>query len=124
MQDSRDEVLACYRSHGLTVDGELHMPEDHLGFELEFMALLSREIAEAIEAKQKDEGTSGEPLSDLLSEQISFIDSHLLNWVPDLLERIEDFAELPFYTSLTAVVIEYIRFNRSLNASIAESLKD
>ena len=34
MQESRDEVVACYRAAGFAVRGEMNVTEDHAGFEL------------------------------------------------------------------------------------------
>jgi len=49
MQDARDEVVHIYRENGIDVDASLHMPEDHMGLELEFLALMADRTAKAIE---------------------------------------------------------------------------
>ncbi|KAB1642390.1 molecular chaperone TorD family protein [Ellagibacter isourolithinifaciens] len=37
---ARDDVRARYLACGFTLDKDISLPEDHLSFELEFMALL------------------------------------------------------------------------------------
>lgn len=106
MQDSRDEVVRIYRRNGLVIPLDLQVPEDHLAFELEFMAHMSDRIAKALAA--------GEDAAGLMSEQLSFIDEHLLNWVPRLLERVESFAKLPFYPAMVTIALCYIRENRAV----------
>lgn len=106
MQDSRDDVVRIYRRNGLVIPLDLQVPEDHLAFELEFMAHMSGRIAKALAA--------GEDAAPLMEEQRAFIDGHLLNWVPSLLERVEAFAKLPFYPAMVTVALCYIRENRAV----------
>lgn len=106
MQDSRDEVVRVYRRNGLVIPLDLQVPEDHLAFELEFMAHLSKRIEAALVA--------GEDTRSLMEEQRQFIDEHLLNWVPALQKRVESFAKLPFYPAMVALTLCYVRENRAV----------
>ncbi|MEC4271923.1 molecular chaperone TorD family protein [Adlercreutzia sp. R25] len=106
MQDSRDDAVRVYRRHGLAIPQDLNVPEDHLVFELEFMAHLSGRIAEALKADGDARG--------LMEAQAAFIDGHLLNWVPRLLDRVRKFARLPFYPAITQIALSYIQENRAL----------
>ncbi|WP_166338563.1 TorD/DmsD family molecular chaperone [Xiamenia xianingshaonis] len=122
MQDSRDDVVRVYAKNGLVIPRDLNVPEDHLAFELEFMSRMSGRIAEAIEAEADRSAANaaaagaGEPgaAEALAHTQLAFIDEHLLNWVPDLLSRVEAWAKLPFYPAITAMALCYIRENRAL----------
>lgn len=106
MQDSRDDAVRHYRRQGLVIPLDLQVPEDHLAFELEFMAHTSQRIAAALAA--------GEDARELLEAQRAFIDEHLLNWVPALAKRVEAFAKLPFYPAITTVTLCYVRENRAV----------
>lgn len=106
MQDSRDDVVRAYKRCGLVIPQDLNVPEDHLAFELEFMGHLSERIAKAFAV--------GEDASDILAEQLRFIDEHLLNWMPDLAKRVESFAKLPFYPAMMTVAISYVQENRAV----------
>ena len=48
MQEARDQVLKIYREEGLDRAEEFSEPEDHIAFELEFMAYLCQKTAEAL----------------------------------------------------------------------------
>lgn len=138
MQDSRDDAVRVYRRWGLAIPRDLNVPEDHLAFELEFMARMSGRIADALEAEagaggmDDADGAAGETgaaasraaASDrlaidagadaLMEAQAAFIDEHLLNWVPRLLERVRTFAQTPFYPAITQVALSYIEENRAV----------
>ena len=50
MQDARDDAVRVYRENGVDVDPELHMPEDHLGLEFEFLAVMAGKTADSLRA--------------------------------------------------------------------------
>ena len=95
MQDSRDEVVREYRRWGLAIPRDLNVPEDDLAFELEFMGHLRR-IADGLGAEgapataddlgaEVGEGGFADDVRAMMQAQATFIDEHLLNWVPRLL---------------------------------------
>lgn len=106
MQDARDDVVRVYRRNGLVIPQALQVPEDHLAFELEFMAHMSERIAQALGAE--------EDARPLMEEQRRFIDEHLLNWIPALQRRVDAFAKLPFYPAMVAVTRCYLGENRAV----------
>lgn len=103
MQEARDEVVAIYRSQGVSVDPELHMPEDHLGLELDFVSTMAGRIAQAI--READEKSIGyEYASELVGVQRDFMEKHILNWIDMLIEKVDEFAALPIYPALMRIV--------------------
>lgn len=48
MQGPRNEVFNIYKKAAVKLREDLHLPDDHLAFELEFMAILSDRTAEAL----------------------------------------------------------------------------
>lgn len=108
MQEARDRVVALYRAKGLAVEGDGGDPEDHVAFELDFMAHLVREGAAA--ARVCDE----EALRTSLREQRSFLDNHLLNWVPALCVDIEKYASKPFYPAIAKMTCGYMDMDAAL----------
>lgn len=50
----------------------------------------------------------------MMHAQATFIDEHLLNWVPRLLERVKKFACTPFYPAITQLALSYIKENRAV----------
>ncbi|WP_158539802.1 molecular chaperone [Gordonibacter sp. 28C] len=101
MQDARDDVVALYRRHGLDVEPRLHTPEDHLGFEMEFLSTLAARSAEALSAG--DDAAFAE----LARVQLGFLEGHVLNWIGDLAEDVEECAKDDFYPALMQIVIGY-----------------
>lgn len=97
MQEPRDEVVAVYRSCGFAVRDDLNVPEDHAGFELEFVALLCDRIA--------DLKTAGEDAYGDLTVLRDFANAHLLSWLPLLQDRVDEYAEHRFYPALMRIII-------------------
>lgn len=102
MGEAREQVVAVFRAEEVTVDPALQSPEDHLSFELEFMAITSDRIAEALEAGNEEEA------SRLLAVQERFAREHLLNWMPMLAERVRTFAREAFYPAFMDYAIAFV----------------
>ncbi len=81
-------VERAYAQAGMALapaaDGEL---PDHAGLELEFLAQLCGEEAEAWRAR------AAEQAFELLETQRRFLDGHLLLWFPSLVRRVDDAAD-------------------------------
>lgn len=93
MQDARDAVVRSYRSKGLAVEGFVE-PEDHIAFELEFMAHLCREGTENARTGNSDKTREN------VVEQRSFLQEHLLNWVPQFCSDVDRYANTTFYRAI------------------------
>lgn len=113
MQEPRDEVVAIYRSCGFAVTEDLQVPEDHAGFEMEFMALLCDRIAEKF-------GEGGFPAEELKIQK-DFIEEHLLSWLPMLQERVDKYAELRFYPAMLRIAIGFLRQTRDADEKLLTS---
>jgi TorA maturation chaperone TorD len=94
MQEARDDAVKRYAEVGMVVNKDLNEPEDHLAFELEYMAILHDRMADAI--KSSDE----ENLSALREKTDAFAKEHLLNWLGSLQQRVAKYAKGPFYPAL------------------------
>jgi putative dimethyl sulfoxide reductase chaperone len=108
MQDSRDEVLALYRSEGMGKDDSFTEPEDHVALELSFMAHLNRRALELFESGSEREGI------DYLNKQKAFLDGHLLNWVPAFCDNIAKFAQEPLYLGLAKVTRGFLAVDKAV----------
>lgn len=105
MQEARDSVVRLYREQGLQIDPELHMPEDHLGLELGFLAFMAQRASDAIDPHEPL-AIAGELAADLTTMR-DFAADHVLNWVPDLAKVVDEYARLPFYPALVRIVEAY-----------------
>ena len=105
MQDSRDEVLAAYRSEKVILDGATE-PEDHLYFELCFVQLLGQRALDALEAGDEDECVR------LLEKRRDFTDEHLLNWVYNFAADVHRLASTGFYKGAADILLGAIELDR------------
>ncbi len=108
MQDARDEVLAVYREHGLGVAEGYVEPEDHLAFELEFMAYLAQKAAAACSDGGEEAATP------LIAEQRAFLVDHVLRWLPAFVADVERYAQTDFYKAAGAMTLGYATLDRAL----------
>lgn len=118
MQEARDEVYRWYLQDGFKVDPSLHEPEDHLAFELEYLAHINERAVASL--AQGDEGA----LIKSLQRQRVFIDEHLLNWLPQLRTTAQDYAKLTFYTGFLMVLEGYLQGQKELLDSLLSALSD
>ena len=92
------DVVQCYQEAGLT-DFCLELgPPDFLGTELRFMSILVYQ--EMLAHQAVDAGLAAQ----WLAMQRRFLESHLLNWVPEHCERLAAMAKTPFYKALAQLL--------------------
>lgn len=116
MQDARDDVVGIYRANGVDIDPELHMPEDHLGLEFEFMAVMAEKTAGALREDDLAEAAR------CVEVQRGFAENHILNWIDDLTAKVDEFAELPLYPALMRIAKAYAQADAHLLGEVAEAL--
>jgi TorA maturation chaperone TorD len=106
MQDARDEVLAIYHAAGMDKAESWHEGEDHIAAELEFMKTISARSEEAVGAGD------GVVLDSLLETQLNFLQDHLINWVPILVDEMDRFAKTEFYQALGHWLLGFLETDR------------
>ncbi len=88
IQDAAEEVQKLYREAGLTINSPNIMP-DHIGAELNFLAVLFEKMGRETENKE------------LYVDTIKrFMEDHLLKWVPRFTRDMEEATDSPFYKAL------------------------
>jgi putative dimethyl sulfoxide reductase chaperone len=100
-----------YRKYGLNFIFENNQPDDHIAVELEFLAYLIR-------ASLESESVSA--LNELMKDQLSFMNSHLGNWVPSFCGRLLKGTEHPLYQGLASLLKDFI----GLELETAEFLEE
>lgn len=107
------EVRRFYRRHGVTLDTEGNEADDHIAFECGFMALMSRRAAEAIER--------GDILSarGSIEAQSSFLEDHLLVWVPLLDIKSKEIDGAVLYPQLVALFNAFLTVDATLLKDLA-----
>lgn len=116
MGEARDAVVTRFLEDGFLVNPELHEPEDHLAFELEYLVNMNERAGEWAQAKNKAE------LRRNVVRQIEFINQHLLNWIPLLSNTAQDYAKFTFYPGMLLIAQGALDQGRDLLRNIVTQL--
>ena len=91
------EVRAAYRAMGVQAPRFNREPDDHIGLEFSFLALLCHRGLDALESEDQVE------LASALEAQRHFLSEHVLRWGGDCLTLVETNAETAFYQGVGAL---------------------
>lgn len=116
MQDARDGAVTYYRRAGLDLPADNTTPEDHLGFELQFVGALAERANTAL-----DEGDE-EAFSEAMALARSFFVHHQQNWLSSLCDAVDKFAETDFYRGLAQMTRGYVESEAAFFEEIAHEL--
>jgi TorA maturation chaperone TorD len=92
-------------------------PQDHLGAELRFLALLCFREAEAWGAGNE------EAAQERIAQQRAFLDDHLLAWLPDYAGRIAREGREPFYAAAARLTLDHAEAVRGDLEAIEDDLQ-
>jgi TorA maturation chaperone TorD len=111
------QVRRIYRKFGYVPSNHPHEADDHLGLELDFMFRLASQTKEDIDQKEFDSAL------DLLKDQSSFLEEHLLEWVPLFVEDVLKSAETLFFQGMAKILQGYLEQDRGLIDEITEAIR-
>lgn len=94
---STEAVMDHYRTNGFSLAKETAGPEDHLGVELKYLALLCLRESQAWRDGDLLEGR------DCLEVERSFIEQHLQSWVPGYCRKVTEEAHSTFYRAVAGL---------------------
>lgn len=95
-------VEAAYRRHGLSLYPCHRELPDHVATELVFMYFLSRQEGEAWEKGQ------AETAREFRHAQLEFLREHLVRWVPDFCEQVQNATRSNLYWALADILREFL----------------
>lgn len=113
MQEARDGAVAFYRAEGIDLPTDNTTPEDHVSFEMQFMARLIDRAVEAI-----DEGDDAE-FARLVGVQDRFLAEHLENWIPAFTQAIDEHARTDFYRGVASLTRGFLALDREVVDDLA-----
>ncbi len=116
VQDPRTNDLAAYRREHIQVDPEIHLPEDHLSFELSFMADLSAKAIAAYSAGDIAETAR------LLQVSSDFLQNNILCWYGSFFDRALKIIETRFYRGVLEATYGYLKLDQEALADLIEAL--
>ncbi|MEW5983009.1 MAG: molecular chaperone TorD family protein [Acidobacteriota bacterium] len=100
------EVRAAYQKYGLLPAGFGREPDDHVGFELDFMRRL------CALAGERAGGADMAGVLAILEDQRAFLDDHLLRWIPEWAADVVTHAETDFYRNMARLLSSFVVFDR------------
>ncbi len=116
MGESTIEVKKRYRESGLDISKAFKGPPDHISTELEYMYFLVFKEIESFSGSDTDTAIG------IVKRQKSFLEHHLLTWVPQFSSRIIEHAETMFYSNLAIATETFLNKNCQIVGSILDSL--
>lgn len=116
MQDARDEVLALLRSEGIVPDPALRVPEDHLSFICEFMAVLCDRLVAALQADDLAEARR------IAQVQQTLHHDHLANWIDAYCDVLDTVALTDFYRGVSKITRSFVHGDAEALAATLELL--
>ena len=115
MGDSTLDVKIRYREAGLNTAKTFKDAPDHISAELEFMYYLIFKEVEAF-ASSDIETAIG-----FIEKQKSFLEDHLIAWVPEFASSIIENAKNSFYTNLAHATTAFLNENYRVVCSVLET---
>lgn len=106
MQEPRNEVYRTYKQAAIKLREGVNLPEDHLSFEFEFIAILCDRTAEQLKANDVDAAIK------TLQDQQAFIEDHILSWFGDLAELANKMLKTRFYRGVLKITEGYLKVDQ------------
>lgn len=102
MQAETRNVYRIYKSEGIKKEDDLGVPDDHLSFELQFLAKMCERAAAELESGDETEAARN------LGVQLNFLDEHLLVWFPMMKNVAVHLLLTPFYFGVLKATEGYL----------------
>jgi TorA maturation chaperone TorD len=115
MGDSTLDVKSRYRKAGLDTANSFKDAPDHIAAELEFMYYLIFKEVEAFST------AASEVAIDFVQKQKSFLEDHLVAWVPQFTANIIEHAETSFYRNLAIATEAFLKKNWEIVCAFLDS---
>lgn len=101
MQEAWEDVCRIYAEKGLTKGSKYSdLMEDHLALELEFMSEL---------VKRRDPAA-----------EKTFVENHLLNWLPAFVSDVDKYARVDFYKAVARITLGFLQMEHELLTALTD----
>ena len=111
-------VREFYKSWGVNIKTKNKEPDDHIGFQMEFMSILSRKGIDAI--KENDINR----LEKIMIGQNKFLESHTLLWIDRFSENVFNNSKTSFFKGLSLFLSEYVKMDKELLVDLIDKTKN
>lgn len=116
-QEPRRLDRAAYRAERIEADPSLNLPDDHLSFELSFMADLSQRAADALRAGDAKEARR------LMAVSLDFRANHILTWYGQFFELAMKIVDTRFYRGVLEAAYGYLELDGDTIVEACEALQ-
>ena len=111
-QPSTLDVRARYATYGYVAKDKGHFPEDHVAMMCDFLAELALRTHDACAREQPDEAQA------IVADQASFIENHLLTWLPKFVTKLAEKNQDGTYASFAAALLAFVEDDHAYLASL------
>ena len=118
MGKARARVYNVFKKHALRLGQSLNLPEDHLSFECDFMAVLAERTKERLA-----EGDDAEALR-LLTTQRSFLARHIASWYPRFAQLALSLSKERFYHGALEFAQDFFALDANLLDDAIAAVED
>lgn len=105
------EVRNIYKKYGFAVKEQNFEADDHIGLELDFMYHLNDICLRQVENNGDLDWSN---VKHLLGEQKSFLEKHLLMFVPEFADNVIEHADTDFYRGLAKILKNYLHMDAEM----------
>lgn len=99
------EVRAMYREQGLRPRRLQHVPDDHVALLCNFMEIMAQKTLRAFEQGAWDD------LVSLMNTQMQFVRDHLLNWLPQFADMLNQSKRASFYGPAASTLVTFTKID-------------
>lgn len=114
MQGPRNEVYYTFKEARLALKEELDLPEDHLSFEFEFMAILCDRALAALQEGRK------EAYLEAMRTQMKFFELHIASWFDDFYRFASQIVKTRFYQGVLKITKAFLADEPSIMREMAQ----
>lgn len=116
MGETMFDVKRAYRDLDMEIRNTLREPEDHIAIELEYIAELQKRCLTTLEEHDIHE------LQRIVVLEITFLEDHLLRWVPEFCQRITEGSRMDFFKALAEVLVLLIKKDHEILEGLTVTL--
>lgn len=117
-QEGYREVFAAFKQEAIRRRDGLDWPDDHLSFMFQFMAILSRRGAHALECDDI-------PAADhALESSRDFLEAHIASWFGDFAQRANLLLKTRFYRGVLKVTQGFVALDREVIADLRDAIRE
>lgn len=115
-RESTLQVRNIYMKHDIIPTRYLHVADDHIALELEFIFSLSKKMQRAFE------NDNVEIVVQLLKDQKDFLQYHLQRWIPDFANAMQKSTSKLYYPEMANILKEFLIIDYDIIIEILDNI--